>query len=704
MTEHGHLFWRPGASRPAAAAAEFVDKDRVDESSPFIFNPNEKLTLAQQRRRLPIFSNRRQLLYMVETYRTTVVIGHTGCGKTTQIPQYLHEAGWTAGGYVVCCTQPRRVAAITVAQRVAEEIGEPLGGVVGYAVRFDDCSSRESTRLKFVTDGTLLSEMMLDPMLSRYSVVMVDEAHERTVQTDVLLGLLKKLMRRRADLRLVVASATVDAALFKDFFETGLPGGGQTASIISLRGSGVHPVSLLFSEAAVSDYVQHAVEVAWRVHLGCEDGDVLVFLTGQQEVDAAVSLLTDRALADRPRRTLLALPMYAALGHAALMRVFAPAPAGGRKVIVATSIAETSITIEGVVFVVDCGLTKQRFTNPATGHEALVVVPESRANARQRAGRAGRLRPGACYVLMPEPSYHGLAEHTPPEMQRCSLAAVALQLKALGVDNVLRFDFLSPPPPEALARALELLFALGALTSHGQLSEPKGVRMARLPLEPPLGAMLLAAEEEGCVDEAALLAALLSVQTVFAVSRTKDLQAAREPFAVYEGDSIALLNVARRYVRQLDKHGAMRAGAWCRKHRLHARVLDRCLHIRAQLHRQLARLGVRKGSDRAARAARGGTTGTDAIRRAVVQGFFVSAAQRVSGGSYQSSHRGAALHLNPNSVLWRAPPEWIVFHETVFTPEKEYVLSATKIERTWLTDLPGARDFYEVQEGGRAVG
>jgi ATP-dependent RNA helicase DDX35 len=690
MAEHGHLFWRPGASRPAAAAGGgFVDKDRADEAAPVVFNPNERLSLAQQRRRLPIFGNRRQLLYMVETYRTTVVIGHTGCGKTTQIPQYLHEAGWTAGGHVVCCTQPRRVAATTVAQRVAEEMGEPVGGVVGYAVRFDDCSSRESTRIKFVTDGTLLSEMMLDPMLSRYSVVMVDEAHERSVQTDVLLGLLKKLMRRRPDLRLVVASATVDAALFKDYFEMGE----HTAGIISLRGSGVHPVALFFSESAVSDYVQHGVETAWRLHLGREDGDVLLFLTGQHEVDAAVGLLADRALAKRPKRALLALPMYAALGHATLMRVFAPAPSGGRKVIVATTIAETSVTVEGVGFVIDCGFTKQRFTNPETGHEALLVVPESRANARQRAGRAGRLRPGACYVLMPEPCYHGLAEHSPPEMQRCSLAAVALQLKALGVDNLLRFDFLSPPPPESLARALELLFALGAVTAQGELSEVTGARMARLPLEPQLGAMLLAAEEEECVDEAAMLAALLSVHTVFTVSRTKELQAAREPFAVYEGDSISLLNVARRYARQLDKHGAARAAAWCRKHKLHARVLDRCLHVRAQLHRQLSRLGVRRSGPR---PSRGGTTGTDAIRRAVVRGFFVSAARRVSGGSYQSTHKGAALQLNPNSVLWRAPPEWIVFHETVFTPDKEYVLAATKIERAWLTDLPGARDFYKV--------
>jgi len=440
------------------------------------------------------------------------------------------------------------------------------------------------------------------------------------------------------------------------------------------------------------------------------------------------------------------------------MRAFAPPPPGARKVIVATSIAETSVTIDGVVFVVDCGWTKQRQQNPSTLHEALVVVPESRANARQRAGRAGRVRPGACYVLMTEASYHGLPAHNPPEMQRCSLAAVTLQLKALGIQNVLRFDFLSPPPPESLSRALELLFALGALTEAGELTQPIGDRMARLPLEPQLAAMLLAAEEEACVEEAAAVAALLSVQSVFTVSRAKELEAARAPFAVYEGDSVTLLNVHRRFLRQLKRHGSARAGSWCRRHRLNERVLERCSHVKAQLLRQLARLGVASCSA-AERPDLGGTsggleaesvflsssqrsrghrfrairrhsaaftvlvplgvthrsedsaqhrlpaprlvschcrTGTDGVRRAIVRGYFVSAAQVVTGGEYAATHTGAALSLNPNSALWRAPPEWIVFHETAFTAEKEYVLSATKIEREWLTELKGPSDFFEV--------
>ena len=437
---NAHLFWRPNAARPAAAASSFVDRDRAgDEEATAVgsWNPNERLSLAQQRLRLPIFANRRELLYMVERYRTTVVVGHTGCGKTTQIPQYLHEAGWTAGGRVVGCTQPRRVAAVSVAQRVAEEMGEALGGTVGYAVRFDDCCSREATRLKFMTDGLLLTEFMSDPLLSRYSVLMVDEAHERSLTTDVLLGLLKKLLHARDDLRLIVASATVDALRFKEFFELrssggGGGGGGGTAGIVSLRGSGVHEVAMHFAEAPVSDYLSHAVESAWRLHVSPEEGDVLLFLTGQQEVDTAVSLLTDRALAERPRRRLLALPLYGSLSHAAQMRAFAPPPPGARKVIVATSIAETSVTIDGVVFVVDCGWTKQRQQNPSTLHEALVVVPESRANARQRAGRAGR----GTHTHTPLTHAPGLALSMPWGSCPCTFNAVGLLSSRRGVARV----------------------------------------------------------------------------------------------------------------------------------------------------------------------------------------------------------------------------------------------------------------------------
>ena len=709
-----HLFWKPGGARPAAVAHDALERDARDDgtASSVVFNPHRGLSLSQQRLRLPIYANRRELLYMVSRWRTVVVVGHTGCGKTTQIPQYLHEAGWTAHG-CVCCTQPRRVAAISVARWVADEMGCELGAAVGYAVRFDEKWDRATTRLKFMTDGLLLSEMASDPLLSRYSVVMVDEAHERSVQTDVLLGLLKKILRRRDDLRLVVASATVDARRFQQFFEgVGRPppppcgepmpppradgGVGETSAIISLRGSGVHPVALHFTEEPVNDYLQQAVETAWEVHAREGEGDVLVFLTGQQEVESAVSLLNDRALstphAQRPHRRLLALPLYSTLPPAAQLAALEPAPRGTRKVVVATNVAETSLTIDGVCFVIDCGLTKSRYSDPRTGQEALIVTPESRANSRQRVGRAGRTRPGEAYVLMPESSFHGLDAHSPPEMVRCSLAAVTLQLKALGISNVLRFDFLSPPPPLALANALELLFALGAIDERGELTAPVGERMAALPLEPQAAKMLVRAEAEHCTAEAATFAAMLSLQMPFTVHRQADLEKARAPFAVYEGDSITLLNLYRRYARQRDRRGTAGCLAWCRKHKLNEKLLRRATQIAEQLRRQLSRLGVPISSC-ADRPEAGGTTGTDAVRRAIVGGFFANAAQLEAGGRYRTSHRQAELHLHPNSVLFRVPPASIVFHETVMGSQRMSVLSATKVEPQWCAEI--AADFFE---------
>ena len=505
-------FWRPGTARPIDLPA-LLDREPVREGVDVVFNPS-RLSLQAQRRALPIFEQRRALLYMVETYATVVVVGHTGCGKTTQIPQYLHEAGWTADGHVVACTQPRRVAATTVAARVADEMAVELGGTVGYAVRFDDRFDDATTRIKYMTDGRLIREMMSDPLLSRYSVVMVDEAHERSTLTDVLLGLLKKVRRKRPALRLVIASATLDAEAFATFFDEGVgPDGRPTdksTAIVTLRGSGVHPVAWHFASEPVSDYLAQAVETVLQIHAHQPPGDVLLFLTGQQEVDAAVTLLRERAhdsvshSAARKEQqqqqqqqqqqkgggghggghggaqlkhtellyglgglTLHVLPLYSGLGSEQQLRAFEPPPHPNcRKVIVATNIAETSVTIDGIVYVVDCGFTKLRVANPS-GEEALVVAPESQASARQRAGRAGRSRPGEYYCLMPELAFDALEPQTPPEMQRCALASTVLQLKALGIDNVARFDFLSPPPPQALANALEQLYALGALDGAG---------------------------------------------------------------------------------------------------------------------------------------------------------------------------------------------------------------------------------------------
>jgi ATP-dependent RNA helicase DDX35 len=517
-----------GSSIPLYASSQ-LDRDVENEGgSSFVYNPNRNLSLQQQRLRLPVYHHRLELMYLLERHRVLIVVGETGCGKTTQIPQYLHECGWTRGGRSVCVTQPRRVAATSVAKRVAEEMGVTLGQEVGYAIRFDDKSDVELTRIKFVTDGMLLRETMLDPLLSRYSVVMLDEAHERSLHTDLLAGLLKKIMRRRSDLRLIVSSATIDAEVMKAFFDdksiapvsmtsassmatppimaptvvgsgnsmtsnftgfvtisggqqqqlasflkpstaatptTTIPSNNNTTTaptspaIISIEGR-LHPVDVLYSAKPVSNYVEAALQTVLDIHKFEAPGDVLVFLTGQEEIESFIQILNERADDPQLRSASLrlrALPIYAGLPWERQAAVFeAPAPRT-RKVVVATNIAETSITIDGIAYVVDCGFVKVRVFNARLGIEQLVVVPISQAAAKQRAGRAGRNRPGKAFRLYTEETLEKLlAPSQTPEIQRVNLNGVLLQLKALGIDNILAFDFLSKPPVESVVRALEV--------------------------------------------------------------------------------------------------------------------------------------------------------------------------------------------------------------------------------------------------------
>ncbi|NXU60663.1 DHX35 helicase, partial [Horornis vulcanius] len=459
-------FWKPGSEGPGVSVSEERQSPAESSAVTVIYNPYASLSIEQQRQKLPVFKLRNHILYLVENYQTLVIIGETGCGKSTQIPQYLAEAGWTAEGRVVGVTQPRRVAAVSVAGRVADERGAVLGHEVGYCIRFDDCTDPQATRIKFLTDGMLGREMMADPLLTRYSVLMLDEAHERTLYTDIAIGLLKKVVqKKRGDLRLIVASATLDAEKFRDFFnqnDTGDPSK-DTSVILTVEGR-TFPVDIFYLQSPVPDYIKSTVETTMKIHQMENDGDILAFLTGQEEVETVVSMLVEQARAlarTGMKKHLRVLPMYAGLPSPEQLKVFERVPHTVRKVIVATNIAETSITVHGISFVIDCGFVKLRAYNPRTAIECLVVVPVSKASAKQRAGRAGRNRSGKCYRLYTEEDFEKLPKSTVPEMQRSNLAPVILQLKALGIDNVLRFPFLSPPPAQSMVQALELLYALG---------------------------------------------------------------------------------------------------------------------------------------------------------------------------------------------------------------------------------------------------
>eukprot|EP00741_Cyanophora_paradoxa_P004375 tig00000796_g4246.t1 len=449
--------------------------------------------MQQERRQLPVFAAKARILKAFRENQVTVLVGETGSGKTTQIPQFLDEAGFSWRG-VIAITQPRRVAAITVATRVAHEMGVTLGEEVGYCIRFEDVSGPK-TRIRYMTDGMLLREAQLDSRLPRYSVLLLDEAHERSLHTDVLLGVVKGLLARRPDLKVAVMSATLDALQFSAYFN------GAPVLYVEGRQHSVEVLYVLYVPEPEPDFLDAAFVAALQLHVTEPPGDILAFLPGfsqvksgrQEDIEGLAKMLEERARLLPPEALKLEVCMlFAALPWEQQARVFEPAPPGVRKVILATNIAETSITINGVRYVIDPGLSKARGYDPRIGLETLLVQPISRASAKQRAGRAGREAPGKCFRLYTEESYEGLEAATVPEIKRCSLASVALQLKSMGVEP-LSFDFMDPPPKEGLVRSLSLLLALGALDARGRLTQPLGKQMSAFPLDPQFAKAILAA-------------------------------------------------------------------------------------------------------------------------------------------------------------------------------------------------------------------
>jgi len=707
-------FWKPGAAAPRLGLERPVGLSEADAGSTVGYNPRSTLPLKQQRLLLPIAQARTGILYALERYRTLVLVGETGSGKSTQVPQYLYEGGWTQGGRVVLCTQPRRVAAITVASRVAQEIGCTLGRQVGYAVRFDSRVDEGGTRtaIKFVTDGLLLRETLYDPLLSAYSVIMLDEAHERSMYTDVLLGLLKKVRKRRPELRIIISSATADAEAFRDFFEThthkpsssssAKTGDDQAsdthdATIISIMGR-QHAVDVLYLEKPARNYLRAAVETVLSIVQGEGRGDILVFLPGMEEIDQAVATTKEHlgALGRGVEDAVLVLPFYASLPQHLQMKALGPAPRHvERKVLFATNIAETSLTIDGVRFIVDTGFVKLPVYDVRTGFESLVTTPVSRASAAQRAGRAGRTGPGKCFRLYTEEAFTKLPAHTLPEVQRSNLAWMILQLKALGIDEVMSFDFISQPSAEAMMRGLELLYALGALDDRCRLTPELGEKMAEFPVEPRLAKVLLASFDFHCTEEALTVVALLQVQNLWTSPKGRESLGLQEEsmsdLARREGDHLTLLHIYREWEE------AGRSTAWCTEHFLNPRSLARAREIRGQLRKYLERYKP-PGSVFASCC-----EDTEALRRCIMAGFFFNAARLKSDGRYYTVRGQHPVALHPTSVLakYGAPAEWVVFHDVVLTTEP-FLRDCSRIQPLWLMEL--APHFYAYGGGGRKTG
>ncbi|XP_033212853.1 ATP-dependent RNA helicase DHX8 [Belonocnema kinseyi] len=631
------------------------------------FGKKTNLSLLEQRQSLPIFKLRDDLVKAVTENQILIVIGETGSGKTTQITQYLAEAGFTSRGKIGC-TQPRRVAAVSVAKRVAEEFGCRMGQEVGYTIRFEDCTGPE-TKIKYMTDGMLLRECLMDLDLKTYSVIMLDEAHERTIHTDVLFGLLKQAVGRRPELKLIVTSATLDAVKFSQYF--------FEAPIFTIPGR-TFEVEIMYTREAETDYLDASLITVMQIHLREPPGDILLFLTGQEEIDTACEILYERMKSlgkDVPE--LIILPVYSALPSEMQTRIFEPAPPGSRKVVIATNIAETSLTIDGIYYVVDPGFVKQKVYNSKTGMDSLNVTPISQAAAKQRAGRAGRTGPGKCYRLYTERAYRDEMLPTPvPEIQRTNLATTVLQLKTMGINDLLNFDFMDAPPVESLIMALESLHSLSALDNEGLLTR-LGRRMAEFPLEPNLSKMLIMSVNLQCSEEILTIVSMLSVQNVF--YRPKDKQAVADQkkakFNQAEGDHLTLLAVYNSWKRNNFSN------SWCYENFVQIRTLKRAQDVRKQL------LGIMDRHKLDVVSA--GQHNTVRVQKAICSGFFRNAAKKDPQEGYRTLVDSQVVYIHPSSALFNRQPEWVIYHELVQTT-KEYMREVTTIDPKWLVEYAPA--------------
>jgi pre-mRNA-splicing factor ATP-dependent RNA helicase DHX15/PRP43 len=677
------------------AAEEPADKKRrmggdpATDGNPLTGKPYSKryFEILEKRQKLPAWEARKEFLKLVKRNPAVVLVGETGSGKTTQLPQFLLEAGYhiqNGENRGIACTQPRRVAAMSVAQRVADELDVPLASYVGYLIRFEDKTSQE-TILKFLTDGMLLREAMNDPLLSKYSVVILDEAHERTLATDVLFGLLKEVMKNRQDLKVVIMSATMDAQKMQGYFDN--------APLLNIPGR-THPVEIFYTAEPERDYLEAAIRTVVQIHNSEPPGDVLLFLTGEEEIESSCRALRKESSRYPDSGELVAVPLYSSLPPLQQQKIFEPPPGPkfpggptGRKVVVATNIAETSITIDGIVYVVDPGFAKQKVYNPRIRVESLLVSPVSKASASQRSGRAGRTQPGKCFRLYTEKAYKTeLTEQTYPEILRSNLGVVVLTLKKLGIDDLVHFDFLDPPAPETLMRALEMLNYLGCLNDDGDLTDT-GDQAAEFPLDPQLAKMLIMSPSFKCSNEILSVAAMLSVPMVFV--RPKDSQRdaddAKTRFSHLDGDHLTMLNVFHAYKQYIT--GGADPAQFCYDNYINARSMRSAENVREQLKRTMERLQLTMVS----------TDFNDKeyypqIRKCLVAGFFMQVAHLEKSGHYLTVKDNQVVALHPSTVLTHKP-EWVLYNEFVLT-SKNFVRIVTQVRGEWLIEI--ATQYYDV--------
>ena len=626
---------------------------------------------------LPITRARAEIVGAVRKNPVVIISGETGCGKSTQIPKMCLEAGRGRRGRIAC-TQPRRIAAITIARRIAEEIGETVGLTVGYKIRFDERISRESA-VKVLTDGMLLAETHSDPRLLEYDTLIIDEAHERSLNIDFLLGIAKTLLPRRPDLRLIITSATLDIEKFSRAFEG--------APVLEVSGR-LYPVEVEYrppgpdeESGGEADYVQMAADAVDDLRKRKPAGDILVFMPTEQDIIETCEILEGRRYPG-----VAVLPLYARLPGSQQGLVYSVA---GPKIVVATNVAETSLTIPGIRYVVDTGLARVSQYLPGARINSLPIRPISQSSADQRKGRCGRVDKGLCVRLYAEDDYAARPPFTPPEILRSNLAEVILRMVDLNLGSPLKFPFVDRPLAKNVEDGYETLVELGAIERGGEDARltDKGRLMARMPLDPRISRMLLEARKEGCLRDVAVIASALSVRDPRERPPEKAAQAdaTHAPFRDPDSDFLTLVNIWNRYHGDLERQTShSRKRAFCRDHFLSFVRMREWTFVHAEILDILKESGIPPG--RGQRAASSKPLYA-AIHKSILSGYLSNIAARKDRNMYTAA-KGREVMAFPGSTLFNKNASWIVAAEMVRT-SRLFARTAARIEAGWLEALGG---------------
>lgn len=640
---------------------------------------------------LPITAKRQAIAEAIQNHQVVIVSGETGSGKSTQLPKICLELGRGIDG-LIGHTQPRRIAARSVAARVAEELGTPLGREVGYKIRFAEALS-DQTYIKLMTDGILLAESQGDPFLDRYDTIIIDEAHERSLNIDFLIGLLKRLLPKRRDLKVIITSATIDSARFAEHFATAT----GPAPVIEVSGR-TYPVEIRYQpvepeegtdEPDMEQAILNAVdEVARLGH-----GDILLFMPTERDIHEAAKVLREHAVPGDGGKTEI-LPLYARLSIREQQRVFQAH--GHRRIVIATNVAESSLTVPGIHYVIDTGTARISRYSARTKTQRLPIEPVSQASANQRAGRCGRVAPGVCIRLFGEKDYQLRDEYTAPEIQRTNLASVILTTKAFKLGDIERFPFLDPPRSDAVRDGYKTLFELGALDEKRELTDI-GRQLSRLPVDPRIGRMILAAHEESCLSEVLIIAAALEIQDPRErpLDRQEEADAQHARFADRDSDFMGYLKLWDFYhklKKELSRNQLRRA---CRQNFLSYNRMREW----ADIHRELLELVEQAGLKPQERHDR-----YDPIHRAILTGLLSNLAYRKEAHEYSVAGGGKA-HLWPGSGIFETKPKWVMAAEVVETTRR-YLRTCARVNPRWIE--PAAKHlvkrYYNQIEWSRSNG